>query len=78
MGTIFALLTSGMVYMSDRNIDDTQRTGKNSETFSAAGRSIPAGLTAADVCSKWTWAVRDADLVRVHTPKHACPASPAR
>ena len=33
-----------------------QKTGNNSEAFSAAGRSIPAGLTAADVVSKWTWA----------------------
>lgn len=56
IGTIFACLTSGMVWFSNRSIPDDQKTGNNSETFSAAGRTIPAGLTAADVVSKWTWA----------------------
>jgi len=56
IGTIFACLTSGMVWFSNKNIADDQKTGNNSETFSAAGRTIPAGLTAADVVSKWTWA----------------------
>jgi len=56
VGTIFALLTSGMVWFSNRHVAADQQTGVNSETFSAAGRTIPAGLTAADVVSKWTWA----------------------
>jgi Na+/proline symporter len=56
VGTLFALLTSGMVYFSNRHVPDDEQTGNNSETFTAAGRSIPAGLTAADVVSKWTWA----------------------
>lgn len=58
-GTIFAVLTSGMVWFSNKHIPEDQRTGNNSETFSAAGRTITAGLTAADVVSKWTWAVPD-------------------
>lgn len=56
VGTIFACLTSGMVYFSNRHVPEDEQTGNNSETFSAAGRTIPAGLTAADVVSKWTWA----------------------
>jgi Na+/proline symporter len=42
------------VYINNkrRGIDSAH----NSEHFSTAGREIPAGLTAADVVSKWTWA----------------------
>ena len=29
---------------------------KDSESFSTAGRSIKAGLTACDIVAKWTWA----------------------
>ena len=45
-----------MVYMSYKGIAENEQTGNNSEVFSTAGRSISAGLTAADVVSKWTWA----------------------
>jgi Na+/proline symporter len=45
-----------MVYMSNKGIAENEQTGNNSEVFSTAGRSISAGLTAADVVSKWTWA----------------------
>ncbi len=30
--------------------------GGDSESFSTAGRSIKAGLTACDIVAKWTWA----------------------
>lgn len=55
VGTIFTILTSTMVWSSNKHVADDEQTGNNSETFSAAGRTIPAGLTADDVVSKWTW-----------------------
>jgi hypothetical protein len=51
-----------MVWFSNKHIPESERTGNNSETFSAAGRTITAGLTAADVVSKWTWAVSAGEL----------------
>merc|ERR1719498_2215397 len=45
-----------MIYISNRNVSSDYQTGTNSEVYSTAGRSISAGLTAADVVSKWTWA----------------------
>ena len=56
VGSIFACLTSGMIWFSNKHAAKDQETGVNSETFSTGGRAIPAGLTAADVVSKWTWA----------------------
>lgn len=41
---------------SNKNVPESEQTGNNSEVYSTAGRSISAGLTAADVVSKWTWA----------------------
>jgi len=54
LGLFFAALTSVMVYMNNKkqHIDGNS----NSEHFTTGGREIPAGLTAADVVSKWTWA----------------------
>jgi len=56
LGSAFAGLVAGMVYMSNRNVAAGEQTGENSEVYSTAGRTISAGLTAADVVSKWTWA----------------------
>ena len=56
LGCFFAALVSAMVYVSNRNVNASEQTGNNSEVYSTAGRTISAGLTAADVVSKWTWA----------------------
>ena len=56
LGCAFAALIGGMVYLSNKNVAADDQTGVNSEVFSTAGRTISAGLTAADVVSKWTWA----------------------
>ena len=56
LGLAFAALTSLMVFLSNRGVASEEQTGNNSEVFSTAGRTISAGLTAADVVSKWTWA----------------------
>ena len=56
LGCFFAALVSVMVYVSNRNVSASEQTGNNSEVYSTAGRTISAGLTAADVVSKWTWA----------------------
>jgi len=56
LGCVFAFIVGVMVYLSNRGLSDTDQTGTNSEVFSTAGRTISAGLTAADVVSKWTWA----------------------
>jgi SSS family transporter len=45
-----------MVYLSNKNASADYQTGTNSEVYTTAGRTISAGLTAADVVSKWTWA----------------------
>eukprot|EP00960_Hanusia_phi_P044496 756670-Hanusia_phi.AAC.12 len=45
-----------MVWFASSHTRDDQKIGKNSEQFTSGGRQIPAGLTAADVVSKWTWA----------------------
>lgn len=45
-----------MVYLSNKNIAANEQTGTNSEVYTTAGRTISAGLTAADVVSKWTLA----------------------
>ena len=50
-------LVIGMVYLSNKNIAANEQTGTNSEVYTTAGRTISAGLTAADVVSKWTLAV---------------------
>merc|ERR1712216_205314 len=56
LGCAFAALVGGLVYLSNKNVSVENQTGTNSEVFSTAGRTISAGLTAADVVSKWTWA----------------------
>jgi len=56
LGCAFAALVGGLVYLSNRGVAENQQTGNNSEVYSTAGRTISAGLTAADVVSKWTWA----------------------
>ena len=56
LGCAFAALVGGMVYLSNKNVAAEEQTGNNSEVYSTAGRTISAGLTAADVVSKWTWA----------------------
>jgi len=56
LGCAFAALVGGLVYLSNKNVSAENQTGTNSEVFSTAGRTISAGLTAADVVSKWTWA----------------------
>ena len=56
LGCAFAALVGGLVYLSNQNVSTENQTGNNSEVFSTAGRTISAGLTAADVVSKWTWA----------------------
>jgi len=56
LGCFFAALVSAMVYVANRNVAADEQTGNNSEVYSTAGRTISAGLTAADVVSKWTWA----------------------
>ena len=56
LGCAFAALVGGMVYLSNKNVAAEDQTGNNSEVYSTAGRTISAGLTAADVVSKWTWA----------------------
>ncbi|EKX42116.1 hypothetical protein GUITHDRAFT_74268, partial [Guillardia theta CCMP2712] len=53
LGTIFAILTSIMVWIGNRGMESESAT---SEHFTSAGRTITAGLTASDVVSKWTWA----------------------
>eukprot|EP00287_Rhodomonas_sp_CCMP768_P019189 CAMPEP_0202813158 /NCGR_PEP_ID=MMETSP1389-20130828/4623_1 /ASSEMBLY_ACC=CAM_ASM_000865 /TAXON_ID=302021 /ORGANISM="Rhodomonas sp., Strain CCMP768" /LENGTH=783 /DNA_ID=CAMNT_0049484711 /DNA_START=5 /DNA_END=2356 /DNA_ORIENTATION=+ len=55
LGLFFAALTTLMVWINGRRYPASDVT-TNSEQFSCAGRDIPAGLTAADVVSKWTWA----------------------
>ncbi len=51
-GFIFALLAVALVWV------DIKFAGAiyNSEQFNTAGRSIGAGLLAADIVSHWTWA----------------------
>jgi len=56
IGCFFAALVAGLVYLAERGGNASQQTGNNSEMYSTAGRTISAGLTAADVVSKWTWA----------------------
>jgi hypothetical protein len=56
LGCVFAFIVGVMVHLSNRGLSDTDQTGTNSEVFTTAGRTISAGLTAADVVSKWTWA----------------------
>merc|ERR1719199_1955765 len=56
LGCFFAALVSAMVYAANRSVSDSEQTGNNSEVYTTAGRTISAGLTAADVVSKWTWA----------------------
>ena len=56
LGCAFAALVGGMVYLSNKNVAANEQTGNNSEVYTTAGRTISAGLTAADVVSKWTWA----------------------
>ena len=56
LGCFFAALVGGMVYLSNKNQSADYQTGTNSEVYTTAGRTISAGLTAADVVSKWTWA----------------------
>lgn len=56
LGTAFATLVGGMIYMSNKKVSADEQSYNNSEMYSTAGRSISAGLTAADVVSKWTWA----------------------
>jgi uncharacterized membrane protein (DUF485 family) len=49
LGCFFAALVAGMVYVANRNVSAEEQTGNNSEVYSTAGRTISAGLTAADV-----------------------------
>jgi len=56
LGCAFAALVGGLVYLSNKGLAEGDQTGNNSEVYSTAGRTISAGLTAADVVSKWTWA----------------------
>jgi SSS family transporter len=56
LGCFFAALVAGMVYVANSKVSAEEQTGNNSEVYSTAGRTISAGLTAADVVSKWTWA----------------------
>jgi SSS family transporter len=56
LGCSFAALVEVYRYRSLRSIAEYEQTGNSSEVFSTAGRSIFAGLAAADVVSKWTWA----------------------
>jgi SSS family transporter len=56
LGSAFAALVGVMVYIANKGHDANDQTGTSSEVFTTAGRTISAGLTAADVVSKWTWA----------------------
>ncbi|KAL6756843.1 hypothetical protein V8C86DRAFT_1810197 [Haematococcus lacustris] len=53
LGGFFSILTSGLVWIDQKFSGNGPQT---SEHFSTAGRSIPVGLTACDIVSKWTWA----------------------
>mmetsp|Transcript_14234 Transcript_14234/g.33692 ORF Transcript_14234/g.33692 Transcript_14234/m.33692 type:complete len:910 (+) Transcript_14234:237-2966(+) len=55
LGIFFATLTTLMFWLSSRRAPQGCTTN-TSEYFTSAGRTISAGLTAADVVSKWTWA----------------------
>ncbi|GFR49725.1 hypothetical protein Agub_g11881, partial [Astrephomene gubernaculifera] len=52
LGAVFACIPTLLVWL-DRKFGGF---GRDSESFSTAGRSIKAGLTACDVVAKWTWA----------------------
>ena len=56
LGGAFAALVGVMVWFANRGHAADDQTGTSSEVFTTAGRSIPVGLTASDVVSKWTWA----------------------
>ncbi|GFH33514.1 uncharacterized protein HaLaN_32897, partial [Haematococcus lacustris] len=53
LGGFFSILTSCLVWIDQKFSGNGPQT---SEHFSTAGRSIPVGLTACDIVSKWTWA----------------------
>ncbi|GLC42950.1 hypothetical protein PLESTB_000288600 [Pleodorina starrii] len=52
LGAIFACIPTFFIWL-DRRFGGF---GRDSESFSTAGRSIKAGLTACDIVAKWTWA----------------------
>lgn len=56
IGLGFAVLVCAMVMWVNRGVAADEKDTTNSEHYSTAGRTISAGLTAADVVSKWTWA----------------------
>jgi SSS family transporter len=57
VGAIFAIFTSAIVFLTNQALaNEDEKDWNNSEHFSTAGRTISAGITAADVVSKWTWA----------------------
>ncbi|EFJ41619.1 hypothetical protein VOLCADRAFT_68028, partial [Volvox carteri f. nagariensis] len=52
LGAVFAFIPTCLIWL-DRRFGGF---GRDSESFSTAGRSIKAGLTACDIVAKWTWA----------------------
>ncbi|KXZ51617.1 hypothetical protein GPECTOR_12g581 [Gonium pectorale] len=52
LGAVFACVPTVLIWL-DRKFGTLRH---DSESFSTAGRSIKAGLTACDVVAKWTWA----------------------
>ncbi|GIL80101.1 hypothetical protein Vretifemale_9243 [Volvox reticuliferus] len=52
LGAVFACIPTVLIWL-DRRFGNF---GRDSESFSTAGRSIKAGLTACDIVAKWTWA----------------------
>lgn len=51
-GAFLSIFTTALVYVDQK----VNRTVQTSEFFNTAGRSVKTGLTAAVICSQWTWA----------------------
>lgn len=51
-GAFLSIFTSGIVWVDQW----VNRTPQTSEYFNTAGRDVRTGLTAAVICSQWTWA----------------------